>query len=182
MNEQAVQQMDDESLPTAPETLMRRLDDIGVKYTRYDHEAVFTVEESSKLETDMPGTHCRNLFVRDKKKRMFLVVLPNEVAVDMKKLAPVIGSDRLSFGSADRLWQYLGVRPGSVCPFSIINDTDKNVTIVLDKGMMEAEIVNYHPLINTMTLGLSPADLLKFIEDCGHEPKIADLTQASPDL
>ncbi|MEM6780481.1 MAG: prolyl-tRNA synthetase associated domain-containing protein [Pseudomonadota bacterium] len=171
---------EEEPLPTSPESLMTKLDDLDINYTRYDHEAVFTVAESEKLDAEIPGVHCRNLFVRDKKKNMFLVVLPNEVEVDMKKLAPVIDAGRLSFGSADRLWENLGVRPGSVCPFAIINDIDKNVKIVLDKGMMEADIVNYHPLINTMTLGLSPSDLLKFVQDNGHEPLITDLSQASP--
>ncbi len=180
MNEHAYQESQEEELPTSPDALMRKLDDLGISYQKHEHEAVFTVAESEKLESGIPGTHCRNLFVRDKKKKMFLVVLPNEVQVDMKKLAPVIGSDRLSFGSADRLWQYLGVRPGSVCPFSIVNDTDKDVKIVLDKGMMESGLVNYHPLVNTMTLTLSPADLLTFIKDCGHDPLIVDLKQAKP--
>ena len=160
---------------------MARLDGLGITYKFYEHEAVFTVEEAEKIDADIPGTHCRNLFLRDKKKKNFLVVLPNEVDVDMKKLPPLIGSDRLSFGSADRLWQYLGVRPGSVCPFSIINDRDKEVKIVLDESMMKADIVNYHPLLNTMTLGLAPDDLLKFIRDCGHNPLVTDLRVASPD-
>ena len=171
----------DAPLPTSPESLMQKLDDLGVTYTRYDHEAVFTVAESEKIEADMPGTHCRNLFLRDKKKRMFLVVLPNDVEVDMKKLAPIIGSDRISFGSADRLWEFLGVRPGSVCPFAIINDPEHKIKLVLDESMMKADIVNYHPLINTMTLGLSPDGLITFIKDCGHDPLIVDLSQASPD-
>ncbi|HPF79025.1 MAG TPA: YbaK/EbsC family protein, partial [Alphaproteobacteria bacterium] len=94
---------------------------------------------------------------------------------------PVIGSDRLSFGSSDRLWEYLGVRPGSVCPFSIINDKNQQVKILLDKSMMETDIVNYHPLLNTMTIGLKPQDLIKFIESTGHEAHIVDLSLAKPD-
>lgn len=99
----------------------------------------------------------------------------------MKKLPSIIGSDRLSFGSADRLWEYLGVRPGSVCPFAVVNDTDQQVKILLDKSMMETDLVNYHPLLNTMTVSLKPADLVKYIETTGHEAHIVDLSPAKPD-
>src|SRR5690606_18792615 len=116
----------------------------------YEHRAVFTVAESTALERDMPGVHCRNLFLRDKKQKMFLVVAAHETAIDLKKLPALIGADRLSFGSADRLWAYLGVRPGSVCPYAIINDKDRAVTVILDAAMMAGAIVNYHPLVNTM--------------------------------
>jgi len=178
--EQAAEQQDSQDLPTSPEQLMARLEELGISYDLHHHEAVYTVEESEKLDRDIPGAHCRNLFLRDKKKRNFLLVLQNETDVDMKKLPDIIGADRLSFGSADRLWQYLGVRPGSVCPFAIINDADKDVKILLDKDMMEADVVNYHPLLNTMTVSLSPQDLIKFIQSCGHEPHIVDLKPAAP--
>ena len=91
------------------------------------------------------------------------------------------GSDRLSFGSADRLWQYLGVRPGSVCPFCIINDTAGEVEIILEKDMLNAELVNYHPMENHLTVGLTPDDLLRFIESCDHKPRVVDLKDAAPD-
>ena len=179
MSEAALKQ-DPSELPTTPEMLLAHLDGLGLTYDLHHHEAVFTVAESEKLDATIPGVHCRNLFLRDKRKKNYLVVLRNETEVDMKKLPPVIGAERLSFGSADRLWEFLGVWPGSVCPFSIINDTDKQVKILLDKAMMEGDIVNYHPLINTMTVSLAPADLLRFIESCGHEPHIVDLTPAKP--
>ena len=111
---------------------------------------------------------------------MFLVVAANETEIDLKKLELLLESGRLSFGSADRLWEYLGIRPGSVCPFCIINDTDRAVTVILDQYMMDADIVNYHPLDNAMTIGLSPADLIKFIEECGHTHKVIDLSPAAP--
>lgn len=167
-------------MPTSPESLMNHLEELGIQFELHHHEAVFTVAESEKVDAQISGTHCRNLFLRDKKKKNFLVVLQNATDVDMKKLPEVIGSDRLSFGSADRLWQYLGVRPGSVCPFSIVNDTDNQVKILLDKSMMETDIVNYHPLLNTMTVSLKPADLIKFIESTGHEAHIVDLSPAKP--
>lgn len=176
------QQIEDSApLPTSPEQLMARLKDLGIDFDLHHHEAVYTVAEAEAVDRDITGTHCRNLFLRDKKKNNFLVVLPNDTEVDIKKLQPLIGSDRLSFGSADRLWEYLGVRPGSVCPYSIINDTQNQVTIFLDKTMMQSARVNYHPLLNTMTIGTAPADLLKFIESTGHTPHIVDFAPAAPD-
>lgn len=170
----------EENLPTLPENLLNTLKSLNIKYELHHHEAVFTVAESEKVDAKISGTHCRNLFLRDRKKKNYLLTLQNMTAVDMKKLPVIIESDRLSFGSAKRLWQYLGVRPGSVCPFSIVNDTDNQVKILLDKSMMEADIVNYHPLLNTMTVSLKPSDLIKFIESTGHEAHIVDLSNAKP--
>ncbi|MBL4804395.1 MAG: prolyl-tRNA synthetase associated domain-containing protein [Alphaproteobacteria bacterium] len=166
---------DSEPLPTQPEELLELLQQLDIEYKYYEHEAVFTVEESSKIKEEMPGTHCRNLYLRDKKKKNFLVVAANETEVDLKTLQEKIECGRLSFGSADRLWQFLGIRPGSVCPFTVINDTDHEVQVVLDAYMMKQECVHYHPLDNTMTIGLSPDDLLKFFDHTGHEPIILDL-------
>lgn len=181
MSTQAEKSAESVDLPTSPESLMAKLESLSISYKLHHHQAVYTVEESEKLDRDIPGTHCRNLFLRDKKKKNYLVVLQNATEVDMKKLPPVIGSDRLSFGSADRLWEFLGVRPGSVCPFAVVNDNEKQVKVLLDRSMMETDIVNYHPLLNTMTVSLKPADLIKFIEDCGHEAHIVDLSPARPD-
>lgn len=167
-------------LPTSPEQLLKTLDNLEIPYKLHHHEAVFTVAESDKVDLKIAGTHCRNLFLRDKKKNNFLLCLQNATEVDIKKLPEVLGAARLSFGSADRLWEYLGVRPGSVCPFCIINDTGNQVEIFLDKSMMETEIVNFHPMLNTMTVSLTPADLLKFIETTGHKAHIVDLTPAKP--
>lgn len=171
--------MDD--LPTSPQDLMQMFDQQGIAYTLHHHRAVFTVEESSSIDTQIPGTHCRNMFVRDKKHRMFLISLANETQVDLKKLQTVLDCGRLSFGSPARLWQYLGVRPGSVCPFSIINDTDKEVTLILDHWMMQQERVNFHPLRNTMTVGMKPDFLQHFAENIGHPFKVVDLSGARPD-
>lgn len=164
-----------EPLPTTPEMLLEKLQELDIKYEIYQHEPIFTVQEGEHLEKDIPGLHCRNLFLRDKKKKMFLVVAANETPVDLKVIPDHIGSGRLSFGSGDRLWQHLGIRQGSVNPFCIINDTERNVKVVLDKHMMEADLVNYHPMDNAQTVGITPADLLKFIEYTGHEPQILDL-------
>lgn len=174
-------QTDDTPLPTSPETVIELFDQLGIPYDLSHHKAVFTVAESEDVDAEIPGTHCRNMFLRDKKKKMFLLSLANETEVDMKKLPDVIGSGRLSFGSPDRLWENLGVRPGSVCPYSVINNTDKNVPLILDAWMMEQERVNFHPLINTMTIGTSPDAIIKFVEHLGHPYHILDLSPAKPD-
>ncbi len=168
-------------LPTSPEALFSVLSGLGIPYTLHRHPAVFTVAESAGIERAIPGAHCRNLFLRDKKENMLLVVAQNETLLDLKKLAALLGAGRLSFGSPERLWKVLGIRPGSVCPFCLINDKERAVRVVLDAAMMRHDIVNYHPLDNRMTVGLSPADLLRFIGHTGHAPEIVDLTPAAPD-
>jgi Ala-tRNA(Pro) deacylase len=162
-------------LPTGPVELLGILKDIGIVFKIYNHPPIFTVEEGAHLKESIPGLHCRNLFLCDKKKAMFLVVAANETSVDLKALEGQIGSARLSFGSPDRLWKYLGIFPGAVCPFAVLNDKAHEVTVILDASMMRAETVCYHPLDNAQTIGLAPADLLKFFAHTGHQPKILDL-------
>tara|TARA_B100001989_G_scaffold252866_1_gene236655 strand:+ start:860 stop:1381 length:522 start_codon:yes stop_codon:yes gene_type:complete len=171
---------DEKKLPVTPEILFEHLENLDIAFELHHHEPFFTVEDGLEAEKDIPGTHCRNLFLRDKKKVMFLVVLANETKVDLKKLADVLDCGRLSFGSADRLWENLGIRQGSVNPFCIMNDKCGAVRIILDKDMMAASRVNYHPMDNAMTLGLSPDDLIKFIQETGHQPEILDLSAAAP--
>jgi len=161
-------------LPTSPQELFDILQTLGITYELHHHAPTFTVEESSKLKASIPGVHCRNLYLRDKKKQNFLVVAANETVVDMKSLQEKLGCGRLSFGSSDRLWEFLGIRPGSVCPFTLINDKDHHVQLVLDAGMMRADLVNYHPLDNAMTVTLTPQDLLKFFAHTGHTPITLD--------
>jgi Ala-tRNA(Pro) deacylase len=169
-----------EDLPTKPVELLKLLKDLGIAFRIYNHPPIFTVEEGVHLKESIPGLHCRNLFLCDKKKTMYLVVLANETSVDLKALEPLIGSSRLSFGSPDRLWKYLGIFPGAVCPFTVINDNNHDVQLILDAHMMKAETVCYHPLDNAQTIGLSPADLLKFFAHTGHQPKILDLPASAP--
>lgn len=164
----------DSPLPTLPDALLARLDSLNIPYVLHHHRAVFTVAESLEMERDMPGIHCRNLFLRDKKERMFLISAANATKIDLKRLENSLGCARLSFGSPERLWTRLGVRPGSVCPYAVINDTQNLVTPVLDAYMMRCDLVNFHPLVNTMTIGVTPDDLLEFIRSTGHEPKILD--------
>lgn len=167
-------------LPTTPSDLFKVFQSLGIHYTLYNHEPVFRVQDGEHLKRDIPALHCRNLFLCDKKKVMYLVVAANETAIDMKKLEPLIGSSRLSFGSPDRLWTYLGIYPGAVCPFTVINDKEHQVNVILEAAMMAANPVAYHPLDNAMTISLSPDDLLKFFAYTGHTPKILDLSAAAP--
>lgn len=158
-----------------PQDVLARLDDLGIAVTTHHHPPLFTVEQSKELRGDLPGGHCKNLFLRDRKGRMWLVVCREDLRIDLKALGPRIGADRLSFGSADRLMRVLGVIPGAVSPFALINDTDNQVTVILDKGMMALSPLNYHPISNEMTTAITPDGLVDFIRACGHEPRIEDL-------
>lgn len=156
----------------SPDDLLARLDTLGIAHTTHRHPAVFTVEEARAHCGHLPGCHCKNLFLKDKKGELWLVVARDDAAIDMKTLDRRIGSARLSFGKPDLLGEVLGVVPGAVTPFALANDTDGRVHVVLDAAMMRAELVNYHPLTNEATTALSPADLLVFIRATGHEPAI----------
>ena len=162
-------------LPTGPVALLGMLKGLGIDFKIYNHPPIFTVAEGAHLKESIPGTHCRNLFLCDKKKAMTLVVAANETKVDLKAPEAKLGCARLSFGSPDRLWKYLGIFPGAVCPFALVNDKNREVGLVLDAYMMRAETVCYHPLDNAQTIALSPFDLLKFFVHTGHSPKILDL-------
>ncbi|MBM3571730.1 MAG: prolyl-tRNA synthetase associated domain-containing protein [Alphaproteobacteria bacterium] len=162
-----------------PEELLARLDALGLKTATARHKPVFTVEESQRERGNLPGGHCKSLFLRDRKERMFLVVALEDRRIDLKKLSDLIGANRLSFGSPDRLMRVLGVIPGSVTPLALINDRQRLVDVVLDQDMMKLDPLNYHPLSNDMTTAISPADLLAFIADCGHKPRIMDLSPAA---
>lgn len=163
-------------MPATPEELFQHFTRIGVTVNTVEHPPLHTVEESRSLRGDLPGGHCKNLLLRDNKKRMFLLVCLEDRSVDLKSLPEKIGSGRLSFASPDRLMEFLGVMPGSVTPFALINDREQKVRVFLDRAMMEEhDLLNYHPLINTMTSAITPADLLTFIRDIGHEPDLVDL-------
>lgn len=170
----------DPALPTSPQDLLKKLDDLRIAYTLYEHEAVFTVAESEKLKGDIPGRHTRNMFLRTKKKDNFLVTLSDKTPVDLKKLGVLLNAKNFSFGSAGRLMETLGVFPGSVTPFSVINAAPGDIAVILEKSMMQAELVAYHPLVNTMTVTVTPQDLLDFVTACGHQPQIVDLDPVAP--
>ena len=159
-------------MPATPEALLRRLDALGIRHATHHHPAVFTVAESTALRGELPGGHCKSLFLKDRKDGLWLVVLLEHRQLDLKALADRLAAPRFSFGSPALLSTVLGVTPGSVTPFALINDGERRVRVVLDAEMLEQDPLNYHPLVNTATTAVSPADLLKFIAGCGHEPRI----------
>jgi len=160
---------------TASEELFRRFDALGIAHRTYSHPPVFTVAEATALRGSLPGGHCKSLFLKDKKGGFWLAVMLEERRVDMKRLAVCLGAPRFSFGGAADLYQLLGVRPGSVTPFALVNDGERLVTPVLDAAMLEHDPLNYHPLINDRTTAIAAADLLRFIAACGHSPHVVDL-------
>lgn len=158
-----------------PEALFAFFDQLGLSYHATAHEAAFTVDQGNDVWSDIPGMHCKNLFLKDSKANLWLIVAPAEKRIDLKKLPAKIGSARLSFGSAELLQQVLGVTPGSVTPLALINDPEHRVSLVLDAEMMAAPVLNYHPMVNTQTVTLSNADFRTFVKACGHNPVIVDV-------
>ena len=154
---------------------MARLAELGIASETVDHAAVFTVAESAALHQQIAGGHTKNLFLKDAKDRLFLVVAESHTPVDLKALPKLIGCGRLSFGKPDLLMQVLGVTPGSVTALSLINDTAHRVSVVVDARLMQYNTINCHPLVNTATTCIARDDLMRFMRACGHEPRIVSL-------
>ncbi len=148
--------------------------------TTIDHAPVFTVEEAKKVHADIPGGHCKNLFCKDEKGVLWLIVALEDARIDLKAAPAIIGSKRLSFGKPELLMQVLGVVPGSVTPFALINDRPPTVNVILDAAMMREPVLNYHPLSNDATTTISNTDLLKFITACGHAPRTLAVSAPLP--
>lgn len=165
----------DGSPPATPERLLARLAELGIDCSTVEHPPVFTVEQARALRGELPGGHSKNLFLRDKKGKMWLLVCREDLPIDLKALGPRIGGGRLSFGSADRLMRYLGVIPGAVTPFAAINDHGGDVEVVIDRGLLALEPLNFHPLDNARTTAIATTDLLRFLRAVGHEARIVDL-------
>ena len=162
-------------VPPAESRLLAFLDSLGIASTTVRHPPVYTVEEAKALRGDIPGGHCKNLFLKDKKDQLWLVVALEERPVDLKSLDKRIGAARLSFGKAELLWEVLGVEPGSVTPFALLNDEARRVRVVLDRGMMQIRPLNYHPMHNAATTTIQPEDLARFLAATGHDPLMVDL-------
>ena len=159
--------------------LYRRLDELGICWTTHAHAPVFTVEEARALRGSLRGCHTKNLFLKDKKDGLWLIVLREELRVDLNALARQIGAPRFSFGAPERLAATLGVPAGSVTPFALINDTERTVRVVLDEGMLALDPLNFHPLRNDRTTAINAADVLRFVRSCGHEPLLCRLPEIS---
>jgi Ala-tRNA(Pro) deacylase len=170
------------AMPTTPAAVLAYLEALGIPAAVTEHEAAFTVEQSRHLTGHIPGAHTKNLFVKDKKGRLFLVVAEHERRIDLKRLHEVIGGNgRLSFCNAEQMMDHLGVTPGSVTALAVINDTRHAVTVVMDDHLMQAEAINCHPLVNTMTVTLPREGLMRFFAATGHQPMIARLPAPAAD-
>lgn len=168
--------LDDGSAPATPAELLARLEELGIEATTHHHPPVFTVEEAQEHKGDLPGAHTKNLFLRDKKGVMWLLVALHDRDVDLKELAPVLGArGRLSFGSSRRLMRYLGVVPGSVTPFAVVNDHGGEVGVALDAGLKGQDVWNAHPLDNAMTTAVRGEDMVRFLRAQGHPPVWVEL-------
>jgi Ala-tRNA(Pro) deacylase len=164
-------------MPATRDDLLNRLDSLGISSETRDHAPVFTVDEARRLRGEIAGGHCKNLFLKDEKGALYLIVCLEDALVDLKGLPAKIGSRRLSFGKPELLMEALGVEPGSVTPFAVINDRAGRVAVILDAPMMEEAILNYHPLRNDATTSLSSGDLIAFIRATGHEPRILAVSE-----
>jgi Ala-tRNA(Pro) deacylase len=166
-------------MPATRDDLFARFDSLAIKVRTKEHPPVFTVEDARALRGEIPGGHCKNLFLKDEKGAIYLIVCLEDARIDLKAAPARIGSRRLTFGKPDLLLEVLGVEPGSVTPFGLINDTSQRTNVILEQKMMDEQFVSYHPLRNDATTTLTPADLLSFICSCGHAPRIMALSQAS---
>lgn len=146
----------------------------GVDQTTYDHPAVFTVGESGAIKEDIPGAHTKNLFLKDARGQLWLVSAEGHAQIDLKRLHLVIGSARLSFGNAELMAETLGVAPGSVTAFGLVNDTGRRVRFVLDRTLAEADLVNFHPMTNTATTTVTRDGFRAFLAALGVEPLVVD--------
>jgi Ala-tRNA(Pro) deacylase len=155
---------------TTQAELFAELERLNIPHRTITHPPVFTVDEAKALRGAIEGGHTKNLFLKNKPGRLFLAVTLEDVPVDLKALASLIGAGRLSFASADLLRAHLGVEPGSVTPFALVNDRAHAVTPVLDLAMLETTPLNFHPLENIATTAIASADLVRFILAQGHKP------------
>lgn len=164
-----------------PDDLLARLDALSIQHETIQHPPVFTVEEAQAHTAHLPGGHCKSLFFKDKKGGLWLLVCLDHRRIDMNRLSKTLACPRLSFGKPELLLEILGVTPGSVTPFALINDDGHQVQPLLDKAMLDHELLNYHPLTNTATTSIKAADLVTFIDAMGHQPRILDLDESGID-
>jgi Ala-tRNA(Pro) deacylase len=155
-----------------PDDLLAHIRSLGIDAKTATHPPLMTVEDAKRLRGDLPGGHVKNLFLRDKRDRFWLLTTLEDTRVDLKKMAQRLEAGRFSFANADQLKALLGILPGAVSPLAVINDTERQVTVVLDEAMLAEDPLNVHPLSNERTMTMATADLLRFLESCGHKPLI----------
>lgn len=166
-----------ETQAKTPTDLFQFLDSLGIAHQTKYHPPVFTVSESQALRDEIPGGHTKNLFLKDKKDQYFLLTVDEHATVDLKTVHQLVGgASKFSFGKPEKLMEYLGVIPGAVTAFGVINDTHQNVTIVLDADLMKNDVVNCHPLSNDATTSIASNDLIRFVEATGHTVNVLKVT------
>ena len=163
-------------MPASPDDLFAYLDALGIAHSTVWHEAMFTVEQSSALKADMPGAHTKNLFLKDKDGQLVLIAAEAHGAIRLNQLHKLIGTARLSFGAPELMTEVLGVVPGSVTAFALMNDKGARVRFLVDAVLAAAETVNFHPLVNTGTTTISQADFRRFVEATGHGFEVVDFS------
>lgn len=161
-------------MPASRADLFARFDTLSIETRTYEHEAVFRVEQGRDMKRQWPGGHSKNLFLKDKKGTIILISAKDDTDIPLKQLHKPLDCGRLSFGSPELLLDILGVTPGSVTAFALINDTERRVRFFLDAALMACDPVHFHPLHNTATTAIAPKDLIRFAEDTGHSPSIMD--------
>ncbi len=166
-------------MPLTSDELLAKLDALDIATTTVTHPPLRTVEDAKRLRGDLPGAHVKNLFLRDKRQRFWLVVASEDAAIDLKGLAKQLDAGRFSFANEQQLGELLGIAPGAVSPFAAINDGGAAVTVVIDQALLEKAPLNLHPLQNDRTTAIAPQDLLRFLEACGHAPQIIAVARAS---
>lgn len=165
-------------MPLSPREMLNLLDSLGMETTTREHEAVFTVEESAKIRQNIPGGHTKNLFLKDKKGNFFLIVAEGTARIKLNSVHGLIGAKgRVSFANADALMELLGVKPGSVTAFAPVNDTTRQVSVIIDEPLLRYDLINCHPLTNEMTTTISKNDLLRFLDHIDHPPQIVQVSE-----
>jgi Ala-tRNA(Pro) deacylase len=172
-------------MPYSCEQLLTTIADLGICTSTIEHPPLRTVEEAQRLRGHIEGAHVKNLFLKDKQKRYWLIVALEDTSIDLKATATVLGAQKFSFASAEELLVILGIVPGAVSPLAVINDIDNLVSLVLDKRLIDISPLNFHPLRNDRTTAIATTDFLKFLEAMKHTPQIIEIPQrliaASPD-
>jgi len=168
----------DDSAPASVADVEARLRKLNIEFVTISHPPMFTVDDSRRYRDGAPGGYSKNLFLRNKKGKMSLVTLDENSSVDLRQLGEQIGLGRVSFASPERLMKYLGVKPGAVTPLAVINDVSHCVTAFIDASLMRQEPLHFHPCDNAHTTTISAADLMRFMQDCGHLPAVLELPNA----
>lgn len=171
------------SIPVSatPTELFALFDRLGIEHSTVEHPPFFTVEEGRPWHDRIPGLHCKNLFIKDRKGGIWLVVMPANKRADLARLEKAVGAPRFSFARSDVLQEVLELTPGSVTPFGLINDKQRRVTVILDEAMLDSERVNFHPLHNAASTTLRSTDLLRFVRALGYDPIVIRLPEVSSD-